>query len=61
MELPKKRFQCGSCGEIIEVPQGTPKPFKCPKCGAQGFVIHRLEPGPPGGRKGAGGPRWRRT
>lgn len=61
MEMPKKRFQCGSCGEIIEVPQGVPKPTKCPKCGAQGFMIHRLEPGPPSGRRGRGGPRWQRA
>jgi DNA-directed RNA polymerase subunit RPC12/RpoP len=61
MELPKKRFRCGNCGETIEVPQGVPKPAECPKCGAQGFMIHRLEPGPPGGRRGRGGPRWQHT
>jgi predicted RNA-binding Zn-ribbon protein involved in translation (DUF1610 family) len=47
MALPKKKFQCGSCGEIIEVPKGIPKPVKCPKCGAAAYMIHRLEPGPP--------------
>lgn len=56
MALPKKRFQCGGCKEIIEVPQGIPKPAKCPKCGAAAYMIHRVEPGPPGGRRGRGNP-----
>jgi len=59
MVLPKKRFQCGNCGQIIEVLQGIPKPPSCPRCGAPAFTIHRLDPGPPGGRRGGGGGRGR--
>ena len=59
LSLPMKYFQCGKCGEIIEVPQGVPKPLNCPKCGAPATMIHRLDKGPPGGRRG-GGPPWQR-
>jgi ribosomal protein S27AE len=61
--LPMKRFQCGNCGQIIEVPQGTPKPINCPRCGAPAMMIHRLNKGSPGGRRGGrgGGPPWQRT
>jgi len=37
-----KHFQCGNCGQIIEVPQGVPKPANCPRCGAPAMMIHRL-------------------
>jgi ribosomal protein S27AE len=59
LNLPIKRFQCGNCGQIIEVPQGIPKPLNCPRCGAPAMMIHRLNKGPPGGRRGRGrGPSW---
>ncbi|MDH5754319.1 MAG: hypothetical protein OEY95_03815 [Candidatus Bathyarchaeota archaeon] len=62
MSLPIKRFQCGNCGQIIETPQGVPKPPNCPKCGAPAIMIHRLNKGPPGGRRGrGGGPPWQRS
>ncbi|MDH5448361.1 MAG: hypothetical protein OEX01_05085 [Candidatus Bathyarchaeota archaeon] len=50
--LPTKRFQCSNCGQIIEVPQGIPKPPNCANCGASVYVIHRLDPGSPRGRRG---------
>lgn len=56
---PTKRFQCFACGKIIEIPRGTPKPAKCPYCGASQQMIHRIDKGPPGGRRGRG-PRWMR-
>ncbi|MHA1589343.1 MAG: hypothetical protein ACTSVA_01905 [Candidatus Njordarchaeales archaeon] len=54
--IPKKRFQCGNCGKIIEVPYGVPKPAQCPYCGAPGYMIHRIDKGPWGrwGGPGAG-------
>jgi DNA-directed RNA polymerase subunit RPC12/RpoP len=57
-----KLFQCSNCGQIIEVPQGVLKPNNCPRCGAPAMMIHRLNKGPPGGRKGSrgGGPPWQR-
>ncbi|MCS7368877.1 MAG: hypothetical protein NDF57_04145 [archaeon GBS-70-058] len=55
MSLPMKRFQCTNCGQIIEVPRGTPKPVKCPKCGASAMMIHRLNKGSPRGRRRRGG------
>jgi predicted RNA-binding Zn-ribbon protein involved in translation (DUF1610 family) len=59
LNLPMKHFQCSNCGQVIEVPQGVPKPLNCPKCGAPATMIHRLDKGPPGGRRG-GGPPWQR-
>jgi len=56
--IPTKRFRCFVCGNIIEVPQGMPKPVACFKCGAPAQMIHRVDRGPLGGRRGAGGPRW---
>jgi len=57
--LPTKKFQCFACGNIIEVPQGMPKPAACPRCGAPITMIHRVDKGPPGGRgtrrRGTGG------
>lgn len=50
-----KRFQCTNCGQIIEVPRGTPKPVKCPKCGVSAMMIHRLNKGSPRGRRRRGG------
>ena len=47
-----KRFQCGNCGQIIEVPRGISKPPKCLKCGAPAAMIHRINRGAPGGRGG---------
>ncbi|RLE85170.1 MAG: hypothetical protein DRJ41_01760 [Thermoprotei archaeon] len=64
MNLPKKRFQCYNCGQMIEVPQGIPKPPYCPKCGAPAFMIHRVNPGPPEGRRGwrgKGRGKWRQA
>ncbi|MGP3667556.1 MAG: hypothetical protein ACKD6N_03805 [Candidatus Bathyarchaeota archaeon] len=62
MSLPVKRFQCGGCGQIIEVPQGVPKPVNCPRCGASSMMIHRLDKGSPGGGGGRGRcPSWRQT
>jgi len=59
LSLPMKHFQCGNCGQIIEVPQGVPKPANCPRCGAPTMMIHRLDKGPPGGRRRrGGGPPW---
>ncbi|MCD6470784.1 hypothetical protein J7L29_08330 [Candidatus Bathyarchaeota archaeon] len=55
-----KYFQCSVCGYMIAVPQGTPKPNACPRCGAPSAMIHRVNKGPPGGRRG-GGPPWRRS
>ena len=55
---PTKRFQCFACGNVIEVPQGMPKPPACPKCGAPAQMIHRIDKGALGGRRGAGGPPW---
>ena len=54
MSLPVKLFQCSSCGYMIEVPQGIPKPQICPRCGAPSIMIHRINKGPPGGRRGRG-------
>ncbi len=48
MNLTKK-FKCFSCGKIIEVPRGIPKPMRCPYCGAPAQFIHRLDKGPPRG------------
>jgi hypothetical protein len=60
--LPTKKFRCFACGNIMEVPQGMPKPAVCSKCGAPAPMIHRIDKGPPGGRgagrHGAGGGRW---
>ncbi|MEM2997303.1 MAG: hypothetical protein QXK52_07320 [Candidatus Bathyarchaeia archaeon] len=62
MSIPSKRFQCGACGNILEIPQGEPKPPNCPRCGAPGTMIHRLDKGPPGGGRGrGGGPPWQRS
>lgn len=59
MSLLVKRFQCSSCRYVIEVPQGVPKPQVCPKCGAPSTMIHRIDKGPPGGRRlRNGGPPW---
>jgi len=60
LSLPMKRFQCANCGQIIEVPQGVPKPANCPGCGAPAMMIHRLDKGSLGGRRG-GGPPWQRA
>ncbi|MEM3873516.1 MAG: hypothetical protein QXU45_00035 [Candidatus Bathyarchaeia archaeon] len=60
LSLPIKRFQCSNCGQIIEAPQGAPKPANCPRCGVPAMMIRRLDKGPPGGRRG-GGPPWQRT
>ncbi len=57
-EIPTKKFRCFACGNVIEVPQGIPKPQICPKCGASAQVIHRIDRGAPGGRRSAGGPPW---
>jgi len=46
-----KHFQCGNCGQIIEAPQGVPKPANCPRYGAPVMMIHRLDKDPPGGRE----------
>jgi DNA-directed RNA polymerase subunit RPC12/RpoP len=46
LSLPMKHFQCVNCGQIIEVPQGCPKPVNCPRCGAPAMMIHRLDKGP---------------
>ncbi|RLG60565.1 hypothetical protein DRN86_02245 [Candidatus Geothermarchaeota archaeon] len=54
--MPKKRFRCGACGHVIEVPYGIPKPVQCPKCGAPAMIIHRVDKGP-GRRRGRRG--WR--
>jgi DNA-directed RNA polymerase subunit RPC12/RpoP len=62
LSLPIKHFQCAKCGQIIEVPQGVPKPVKCPRCGASAMMIHRLDKGPSKGMRGrGGGSPWRRT
>jgi predicted RNA-binding Zn-ribbon protein involved in translation (DUF1610 family) len=55
-----KKFRCFACGNVIEVPRGMPKPQACPRCGAPAQMIHRLDKGAPGGRRGAGGPPWSR-
>ena len=52
--VPHKKFLCGACGRVIEVPYGVPKPVTCPYCGAPGFMIHRLG----AGGRGRGGPPW---
>lgn len=60
MKMPTKKFQCSTCGNIMEVPQGVPKPPTCSKCGAPAAMIHRIDKGQPGrgaGRRGAGGSR----
>ena len=62
LSLPMKHFQCVNCGQIIEVPQGYPKPVNCPRCGAPAVMIHRLDKGPSRGRRGGGGGLpWQRT
>jgi len=48
-----KCFQCGNCGQIIEIPQVVPKP-DFPKGEATAYMIHGLDPGPSGGRRGRG-------
>ncbi len=56
-----KRFICGQCNKIIEVPYGTPKPARCPYCGAPAYMIHRIDAGYGGsgrGRGGRGGRGW---
>jgi rRNA maturation endonuclease Nob1 len=55
--VPTKKFRCFACGNVIEVPRGMPKPAICPRCGAPAVAIHRIDRGPPGGRRG-GGPPW---
>jgi predicted RNA-binding Zn-ribbon protein involved in translation (DUF1610 family) len=62
--IPTKKFRCFACGNVIDVPQGAPKPSVCPRCGAPATMIHRIDKGPPGGMgagragggRGAGGP-----
>ncbi|HDI47150.1 MAG TPA: hypothetical protein ENF82_05025 [Candidatus Methanomethylia archaeon] len=49
-----KKFQCFSCGKIIEVPYGVPKPPNCPYCGAPAHLIHRVDAGPRGMGRGMG-------
>jgi predicted DNA-binding protein (UPF0251 family) len=46
-------FRCYSCGNIWEVPHGTPRPVSCPVCGNPN--IHRVEEGRGPGRRGR---RW---
>jgi len=53
-KIPTKKFQCFACGNIVEVPQGVPKPPACSECGAPTAMIHRIDKGPPGGRRGGG-------
>jgi len=64
LSLPMKHFQCVNCGQIIEAPQGYPKPVNCPRCGAPAMMIHRLDKGPSRSRgrcRGGGVPPWQRT
>lgn len=41
-----KRFVCLKCKHVIDIPYGTPKPLKCPYCGAPGYMLHRIDKGP---------------
>jgi len=61
INVPNKRFICTQCNRIIEVPYGTPKPAKCPYCGAPAYMIHRIDKGRGGFGRGRGqgrGPGW---
>jgi hypothetical protein len=51
-----KDFQCGNCGQIIEASQGVSKPLNCPRRGAPATMIHRLNEGSFGGKRGGGPP-----
>ena len=45
MQKPPRKFQCMACGYVFEVPHGLPRPMACPRCGAPGHMIHRVDRG----------------
>jgi len=57
VSLPLKKFKCYECGYEWEVPYGTGRPLKCPKCGSSN--IHRAPEDRGYARRRGGGPAWR--
>jgi predicted DNA-binding protein (UPF0251 family) len=53
--VDQRTFECWDCKHRFAVPQGVPRPDKCPSCGSANF--HRVEEergGPGGGAAGRG-------
>jgi len=42
--MNKRKFKCYACNHTWEIPYGTGRPKKCPKCGSENF--HRANSGP---------------